>query len=143
MFDLTLDRRGGEPMGEIVVGEHRESFLVDLSYWDAEDYRASWRRSAAHVLEHGYGRFLASVCIPGQALYITWVCRTRGADALLFKSFLLPSYTEIFSRPEEAETPAEDYALRNDAEEPNMVIYRCALRDIADFETRLRGAAVN
>lgn len=143
MFDINLDRRGGEPIGEVVVAEYRESFLIDLSFWDAEEYRASWLRSAAHVLEHGYGRFLVSVSIPGQLLYITWVCRTRGPEALLFKSFLLPSYTEVFSRPEEAETPLEDYAMRNVDEEPGATVHRCALRDIADFETRLRGAAVN
>lgn len=143
MFGIGIDRRGGEPMGEIVIGEHRESFLVDLSFWDAEEYRASWLRSAAHVLEHGYGRFLVSVSIPGQLLYITWVCRTRGPEALLFKSFLLPTYTEVFTRPEEAEAPPEDYALRNVDEGPDVAVHRCALRAIADFETRLRGAAVN
>jgi hypothetical protein len=61
---------------------------------------------------------------------------------MVFKSFLLSSYTETFRRPEEAETPHEDYASRND-EEPNIDLYWCALRDIADFEARLCGASAH
>ncbi|GAM98361.1 hypothetical protein U91I_01994 [alpha proteobacterium U9-1i] len=145
MFDLALDRRGesGGARGEILIGDHRETFLVDLSYWDFDEYRASWLRSAAHVLEHGYGRFLVSVSIPGQLLYITWVVRTRAGEARLHKSFLLPDYTRDFIQPEEAETPLEDFATRDQDESADIHVFRCALRDIADFETRLRGAAVN
>lgn len=145
MFDLTLDRRGegGGARGEIVIGDFRESFLVDLSYWDVDEYRASWLRSAAHVLEHGYGRFLVSASIPGQALYISWVVRTSDGEARLHKSFLLPSYTQDFLQPEDAETPVEDYATREQEEGPETHVYRCALRDIAEFETRLRGTTVN
>lgn len=145
MFSLSLDRRGeaDAARGEIVIGGFRENFLVDLSFWDFDDYRASWLRSAAHVLEHNYGRFLASVSIPGQAPYITWVARVRDGEARFFKSFLLTSYTNDLSHPEDAETPPEDYAARNDDEGPEVHVYRCALRDVAEFETRLRGGAVN
>lgn len=142
MFDIRLDRRGrrDDALGEIHIGAHRESFLIDLSFWDGDEYGASWLRSAAHVLEHGYGRFLVSVSAPGQTTYTTWVCRTHEGEARLHKSLLLASISVDYFSPEEAETPPEDYAERHD-EEPKLIVHRCSLRDIADFETRLRKAS--
>lgn len=140
MFDIALDRRGhaGDAQGEITIGAFAESFVADLSAWTAEDYRASWLRAAAHVLERGYGRFLVSVCAPGTHSYIGWTCRRRGDAAMLFKTIQLPSQTETYARPEDAEVNADDYAERNN-DEPRLNVYRCALADIAAFEARLRG----
>lgn len=111
MFALTLDRRGRESdaMGEIVIGAHRESCLIDLSHWSA---------------------------------YITWACRVRGGEAVFDKSLLLPSATEAYKQPEQAEAPAEDYAERNN-DEPKLNLCRCSLRDIAEFEIPLRGATAH
>jgi hypothetical protein len=69
--------------------------------------------------------------------------RTRDGEARVHKSFLLPNYTQDFSQPEDAETPVEDFATRDQDEGPEINTHRCALRDIAEFETRLRGTAVN
>jgi hypothetical protein len=144
MFDIALDRRGRESdaMGEIVIDAHRESFLADLSYWTADDYRASWLRTAAHVLEHGHGRFLVSVNAPGQSPYLAFVVRVRGDEAIVFKSFLLTSLTDAFAQPEDGEVMREDYAERGN-DEPRLGVHRCPLRHIADFEVRLRGAATH
>ena len=142
MFKLCIERRGGAPEGIIAVGEHTETYPVDLSVWDVPDYRANWLRAAAHVLEHGYGRFLGSVSSPGRGAYLAWVCRARGAEAMLFKSVLLPSLTESFANPRDAETLDDDFAERNQ-DEPNLIVHRCALADIAAFEASLHGADAN
>lgn len=144
MFDIRLDRRGRESdaLGELTIGAHRESFLSDLSFWDVEDYEASWLRGAAHLLEHGYGRFLLTVSAPGQQMYAAWICRTRDSEARLHKALMLTSTTVGYRGPEEAENPPEDYAARLD-EEPSLIVHRCPLRAIADFETRLRHAAAH
>jgi hypothetical protein len=139
MFNLSLDRRGrqGDALGEIQIEEFRQEFLVDLSHWNVQQYWASWRRSAAHLLEHGYGRFACSVDAPG-GLYDTWGCWVKDGRVALFRSVLLPSITAAYARAEEAETPASDYAERGMIE-PGIDYHWCALADIADFERRLHG----
>lgn len=142
MFDLRLLSRALplSAFGELSVGAHRENFSADLSLWDEDDYHASWLRTAAHVIEHGYGRFLVSV--PGNGMYETWVCHTRGGSVRLYKSIMLSTATEDFDSPADAEAPAEDYASRHE-DSPRLNYYRCDLADIADFEARLRGKALN
>ncbi|MGD9967799.1 MAG: hypothetical protein AB7T59_14860 [Hyphomonadaceae bacterium] len=138
MFGLRIERRMGGPMCEVQIGAHGEDISIDLRVWDAQAYRASWLRSAAHVLEHGYGRFLLSVSRPGDRIFTTLVCRTRFDRLLLFKSLLLPSATNDYADPAEAETIAEDFAARNDTE-PELIVWYCDLSDMAAFESRLRG----
>jgi hypothetical protein len=135
MFDLRLDRRGRieNASGE---SEFEYAFLIDLSHWSAEQYWASWRRSAAHLLEHSYGRFALSVNAPG-GLYETWPCWSRDGVAVFHKSIVLPSITCDYTRAEECETPPEDYVERFQTRE-TVHYYACPLQDIADFERRLR-----
>jgi len=141
VFDLRIERRMGGPMCQIRIGAHAEDVPIDLEVWNASAYRASWLRSAAHILERGYGRFLLSVSRPGDHIFTTLVCRMRFDQLFLFKSLMLPSATDDYIDPTEAETPAEDYAARSDTE-PDLVVWFCELRDMAAFEARLRGAGV-
>ncbi|MFT3729420.1 MAG: hypothetical protein QM759_16470 [Terricaulis sp.] len=140
MFNLRLLSRALplSAFGELSIGAHRENFSADLGVWDEEDYQASWLRSAAHIIEHGYGRFLVSA--PGNGMYETWVCRATGATVRLYKSIMLSTATERFDTPADAETPADEYAIK---ESPMLNCYHCNLVDIADFEARLRGRVVN
>lgn len=142
MFDLRLLNRAlpSSAFGELSVGAHRENFSADLGVWDEEDYQASWLRSAAHIIEHGYGRFLVSV--PGNGMYETWVCHANGASVRLFKSIMLSTATERFDTPADAEAPSEDRIGRQE-QTPSVNYYHCNLVDIADFEARLRGKVVN
>jgi hypothetical protein len=142
MFDLRIERRIGGPMCQVRIGAHAEDVPIELSVWSAPHYQASWLRSAAHVLEHGYGRFLLSVSRPGERIYITLVCRTRFDRLFLFKSLQLPSATETYLTPADAEIPPDDFEARNDSE-PELIVWPCELRDVAEFEARLRrvGAA--
>jgi hypothetical protein len=142
MFDIRLLGRALplSAFGEVSIGAHRENFSADLAVWDEEDYTASWIRSAAHVIEHGYGRFLVSV--GGNGMYESWGCHTRGTNVRIFKSIMLSTATERFTSPSDAEAPAEDYAARHE-ESPTMNYYHCNLVDIADFEARLRRVAVS
>jgi hypothetical protein len=140
-FDLKLDRRGrmGDAAGEIVVGDFRAVFTSDLSFWDVEEYRSSWRRSAAAVLEHGFGRFLASIGAPGE-IYDTWACWRRGDQAMVIHSILLASISSDFLEPEAGETYGPDRP-EIDPGSDGTKLYLCSLADIADFERRLRGAS--
>jgi hypothetical protein len=142
MFDIRLLSRALplSAFGELSIGAHRENFSADLALWDKEDYQASWVRSAAHVIEHGHGRFLVSVTSGG--MYETWTCHARGASVRIFKSILLSTATERFDSPSDAEAPAEDFASRRE-DSPALNYYRCNLVDIADFEARLHGKVVN
>jgi hypothetical protein len=142
MFDLRLLSRALplSAFGELSIGSHRENFSADLGIWDEGDYQASWARSAAHVIEHGYARFLVSVSQAG--IFETWAAHARGANVRLFKSIMLSTSTEHFCSPADAEAPAEDQALSHE-ERPTIIYYRCNLVDIADFEARLRGMALN
>ncbi|MES1156372.1 MAG: hypothetical protein ABUL73_01215 [Alphaproteobacteria bacterium] len=137
MFNISLERRGRvvDAEGEIVIGEFRESFLIDLSHWSAEQYRDSWRRCAGAVLSKGFARFLTSIGAPGVGLYETWPCWRRGGDVVLLKGYVLSSVTRDYKRAEEAET------LESSAPAPEQVRYRCTLTDMAAFERRLIGAA--
>ncbi|HWA01037.1 MAG TPA: hypothetical protein VG841_12060 [Caulobacterales bacterium] len=137
MFDLRLDRRlrDRDAEGEIAIGDTRKTFHVDLSLWDVEDYRASWRRSIALVLNDGFARFLVSVGEPGQAMFDTWPCWRRGDEVLLINAILLSSITGDFARPQDAEV------FDNEGPGPATTQYACALADLVDFERRLTGAA--
>lgn len=140
MFDIRIERRGqsNDAMGELIVANASESFIAELSYWDLEDYSASWLRSAARVLERGVGRFLVSVHAPGQATFHSWACRVDGGDVVISKSFLLPERTIDLRASEDAEFFADDGAEAEVA----PAIHRCTLTDIAAFEARLRGQAL-
>lgn len=138
MFDIDIDRRGA-PAGAITIGAFSERFTADLSVWDRDAYRASWTRSAAALLEHGYGRFLVSVSAPGRSAYAAWTARARPDAAMLFKTFVLPSITVDFASPQDGEELEDDFADRN-KDEPKLRTYHCALADIVAFEARLRGA---
>ena len=142
MFDLRLLSRALplSAFGELSIGAHRENFSADLGVWDEEDYQASWIRSAAHIIEHGYGRFLVSA--PGNGMYETWVCHANGARVRVFKSIMLSTATERFESPADAEAPIDDSAARYEGN-PMLNYYHCNLVDIADFEARLRGQVVN
>lgn len=140
MFDLKLSDVAvrGRASGILIIGTYVDDFMAGLSAWTPDHYRQSWARAGAHVLKRGYGRFLVSVSAPGKELYVTWVCRVRMQEAHLFKSVLLPSLTETYAAPEEAESPAEDYAQRNQ-KLSSVMSYRCPLSDIAAFQRRLSG----
>ena len=141
MFDLSLDRRGrmGDAVGEIVIGDFRAVFTSDLSFWDVHEYRESWRRSAASLLEHGFGRFLASIGAPGE-MYDTWPCWRRGDEVVIIHSILLAPISRNFRTPEDAER----FGANRPEIDPGsdaLKIEVCSLADIADFERRLRGAS--
>jgi hypothetical protein len=142
MFDIRLLGRALplSAFGEVSIGAHRENFSADLGVWDEEDYAASWIRSAAHVIEHGYGRFLVSVGPTG--MYESWVCHARASSVRLFKSIMLSTATERFRSPADAEAPAQDYRARHE-DAPTLNYYHCNLADIADFEARLRRIAIS
>ena len=141
MFSLSLDRRGrlGDAAGEILIGDFRALFTTDLTYWDVDEYRASWRRAASGVLEHGFARFLASIAAPGD-MYDTWPCWRAGDEVMLLHSILLGSLTRDFARPEDAEVYGPD-SPELDPGADRLKIYRCSLASIADFERRLAGAS--
>jgi len=141
MFDIRIERRGGPPIGEIIIGDFREHFAPGLMHWTLADYRASWLRGAARILELGYGRFLIAVDAPGEGLWETWACWSMDGRVACCKSILLPSLTESYAAPQDAETPPEDDLARG-VEEPGVDYQWCALEDIADFERRLRGDGV-
>ena len=140
MFDITLERRGRiiEAAGEITIGDFKSLFTFDLSFWSPEEYRASWARSAASVLEHGFGRFLVSVGAPG-AMFDTWACWRRFDEAVLLHSFLLSEVTLDFGRPEDGELLGAGTPIERDTEKYKL--HGCGLAEIADFERRLRGAS--
>jgi hypothetical protein len=142
MFDLKLDRRGrlNDASGELIIGAFSHEFLIDLSHWSAADYWASWLRSAAHLMQFGYGRFLLSVTAPG-GMYETWPCWVKDDRAVFHKAIVLGSITGDFSSPQEAETPPEDYVERGQLRE-SVRYYSCALTDIAEFERRMRKGQV-
>jgi hypothetical protein len=129
----------GDAAGEIVIGEFRAAFTSDLSFWDVDEYRESWRRSAAFVLEHGFGRFLASIGAPGD-VYDTWACWRRGDEIVAIHSILLPSISRDFKTPDDAERFGPDRP-EIDPGSDALKIHPCSLADIADFERRLRGAS--
>jgi len=137
MFDLRLDQRGrvNDAEGEIIIGDFRESFLIDLSHWEGPQYRESWRRSASMVLNSGFSRFLVSIGAPGIGLYETWPCWRRGDDVVLIKGYVLSSVTRDFAFPEEAES------LPSSEPGPGLNLRTCSLNDMAAFERRLIGAA--
>lgn len=139
MFDIRLDRRGRDSgaTGEIVIGGFRTIFTADLAYWSAEEYRASWRRSAARVLEHGFARFLV-MAGPPASMFETWTCWRRGDEAVFYQSILLSSATDHFTRTEDAESESDDDGFPGP--ERKLRLHRCSLRDIAEFERRLSGA---
>jgi hypothetical protein len=142
MFDIRIERRGhsNDALGELVIGGANEAFIAELSYWDVDDYVASWLRSTARVLERGFGRFLVSVHAPGQATFHSWACRVQGAEAVLFKSFLLPEKTVDLNNADEAERLADN---DDEPSDEHPIIHRCTLTDIAAFEARLRGQAMS
>lgn len=129
----------GDAAGEIVIGDFRAVFTSDLSFWSAEEYRESWRRGAAAVLERGFGRFLASIGAPGE-MYDTWPCWRRGDEVILIHSILLSSISREFAQPEDAESYGPDRP-EIDPGSDALKIHTCSLADIADFERRLRGAS--
>jgi len=142
MFDITLERRGRmiDAAGEIIIGDFKSVFTFDLSYWSPEDYRASWQRTAALVLEHGFGRFLVSVGAPG-AMFETWPCWRAGDEARVIHSFILSSISVDFARVEDAETFASESPELDPGRADTLKIHPCSLADIADFERRLLGAS--
>ncbi len=142
MFDITLERRGRivDAAGEIVIGDFKSVFTFDLSFWSAEEYRESWRRTAAAVLERGFGRFLVSVGAPG-TMFETWPCWRAGDEARVIHSFLLSTITIDFARVEDAENFASESPELDPGSANTLKIHPCSLADIADFERRLRGAS--
>ena len=139
MFDISFERRGrvNDAAGEILIGEHRTTFLLQLSFWEPQDYRASWRRAAALVLEQGFGRFILSADVP-PAMFDTWCCWREGDEAVLQHSILLPSLTRDFSRIEDAEAYLSDFPVPEAGAPP---LPRCSIACVADFERRLRGSS--
>src|SRR5262249_1184329 len=136
MFDIALPDDGAE--GRIVIGAYSESFAPERGGWDASAYRASWLRSAAFVLQDGFARFLVSGGAPGEAMYTTFPAWRRGADVLVQKSFLLASLTRDFAAPEDAERYEAEFSELGESGAP-LSTWRCALRDVAEFERVLRG----
>jgi CdiI N-terminal domain len=136
MFAIAL--ADDMPEGRIVIGDFTETFHAERGLWRAADYHASWRRTAALVLEQGFGRFLVSVGPPGEAVFTTYPCWRRGDAALVQKSILLATLTCDFARPEAAES--YDPAFSEKAESGGALsTWRCSLRDIAEFERMLQG----
>lgn len=145
MFDISLDRRGtlkGTARGEIVIGEHRDEFLIEIGHWEREDYIRSWLRNAARVLEKGFGKFALSVTAPGQASYEIWPCWAKDGQAVLHRSYLLTSITCDFKNAQDFETPTEEDWLDMREERDTLRYFRCSLQDIAEFERRLRGGGL-
>ena len=59
--------------GELVVGDARMCFLVDLTHWSVTDYQAQWRHGVTRLLQGAPSTALMSAYRgPGQAAHSMW-----------------------------------------------------------------------
>jgi hypothetical protein len=76
-FDIRFfdpEPRDGVLVGELTVGEFSETFQADSSFWSAEEYRQSWRRTVDRLVnDHDTACLITSLPDPATANFIeTW-----------------------------------------------------------------------
>lgn len=78
--------------GRITVGDFAESFYMDLSYWNIEEYERSWRDSL-QVIFDGEERdscLVVSITNPESSNFIfCWPLYRRGDDVIVQNSIIL------------------------------------------------------
>ncbi|MFK4067338.1 hypothetical protein [Streptomyces sp. NPDC029674] len=91
-------------VGRISVGEFSEHFPMDLSYWDVDDYRASWARALRVVdgRDEATSCLVSSISDPATANFVfCWPVYRSGPDVRIQNSVVfLDELTEPF-RPDE------------------------------------------
>lgn len=51
-FEIKLTQTDSTAIGEITLGEHRETFIPDLTHFTADQYRAQWKRALTRAVVH-------------------------------------------------------------------------------------------
>lgn len=94
-FNLTLNQSAvsaGDTTtnGTIRIGDFSERFEVDLSYWAAEQYRASWRAAASLLVSGGdKAAFITSISDPATANIIFWWTAHRDGERVYLQQQVL------------------------------------------------------
>src|SRR6476659_7119791 len=66
--------------GELVVGDARMCFLVDLTHWGMSDYQAQWRDGVTRLLQGAQSTALMSAYRgPGESAHTMWALWRKEA----------------------------------------------------------------
>ncbi|WP_328411548.1 hypothetical protein OG542_15905 [Streptomyces violaceus] len=82
---------GGGAVGRITVRDFGESFPMDLTYWDVENYQASWIR-ALRRLERGDGAtscLISSITNPATSNFVFCWPLYKFADIIYVQSSII------------------------------------------------------
>ncbi|MBT2151757.1 hypothetical protein KKI34_08020 [Pseudoalteromonas tetraodonis] len=72
MYKLVINENG---IGEIQIGDFRESFLADFSFWSKSDYEVHWREASAQLAAGRAVSFITSITDPSTSNFIrSWAC---------------------------------------------------------------------
>lgn len=74
-----------EILGEIILGEFKETFLASLNYWTIGEYRAQWTEGLIRLV-NGEGRscLITNMFDPDVANFINWWPIYREGRKLIF-----------------------------------------------------------
>ena len=78
--------------GELVVGNARMCFLVDLSYWGMADYHHQWRQGIARLLQGAPSTALMTVYRgPGDSAHTMWALWREQGYVYVQEHSVLPA----------------------------------------------------
>ena len=108
MYRLNLTNSG---KGEIQIGDYKESFVADLTFWEKANYEAQWA-NATETLKSGVPvLFITSITDPDSSNFIlTWACYPKGGELVFQQQILfLDNLDETFelSNPYKSVLPYE------------------------------------
>ena len=66
IIDSKVKKRYKMPtmIGEIIIGDFRESFIISLEYWSLEDYKRQWAEGFKRIQTHDESCLVSSVQDP-------------------------------------------------------------------------------
>lgn len=115
VIDNKIKRRYKMPsvIGEIVIGDFSESFIVSLEYWSLDDYKRQWLEGLERIKTHDKSCLIASVQDPKNAPLINrWVLYKEDNKIFVQNQLLVSdTYKEIIEN--DAFTPENCYKYVN------------------------------
>ena len=86
MYKLSINKNG---QGEIQIGDFKESFFPEFSFWVKSDYESHWNEASSHLLDGKSVSFITSISEPDTSNFIrSWACYPVG-EYLVFQEQIL------------------------------------------------------
>lgn len=121
MLNISIlpETQEGCPVCEIIIGDHVETFPLQVNFWSAEEYTRQWHDAINRIVSGGVeivAALIVDIQPPGESIGLTWWPIYRSGDRIYIRQQLL--FFNSLAKPFDIQNPYE--SVRPRVEDPQI-----------------------